>query len=122
MLNALKGFNARNLSPERWLSTSTGVRVARQIFVVLATLLLAYFFGRNPSLNYVYGVIILALIWIIYTHPELGVVGLMVAAMVIPFELGTGTGSQLNAAFLSVPILCGLWLMEMARNRAIQVA
>src|SRR5207237_6674976 len=94
----------------------------RQIFVVLATLMLAYFFGRDPSLNYVYGLVVLAVVWIIYTHPELGVVGLLLAAMIIPFELGTGTGSPLNAAFLGVPILGGLWLMEMARNRAIQVA
>ena len=47
---------------------------------------LAYYFGRNPSLNYVYGAITLGVVWLIYTRPELGVVGLLIAALVIPFD------------------------------------
>src|SRR5664279_513882 len=122
MLNALKGFDARNLAPERWLNTIAGARLARQGLIVLATLLLAFFFGRQPSLTYIYIVIALAVTWFIFTHAEVGILGLVFAALVIPFELGTGTQSPLNAAFLGVPILGGLWLIEMAGKRSIQIA
>src|SRR5579859_1932326 len=122
MLNALKGFNARSLSPDRWLNTPSGVRLTRQVFIVLATLLLAFAFGRQPSLNYIYILVALVVIWFLFTHPEAGIIGLVFAALVIPFELGTGSGSALNAAFLGVPILGGLWVIEMAHNRAIQIA
>jgi O-antigen ligase len=122
MLNVLREFNPRNLSPERWLGTPRGIRIVRQVFIVLATLLLAYYLGRHPSLGYGYIVVILVVLWALFLHPEWGILGLILAALVIPFEIGTGTQSPLNAAFIGVPVLAGLWLIEMARSRAIQIA
>ena len=122
MIDSLRGFSVRKLSPARLLGTPTGARTARQALVVLATLLLAYFLGKQPSLTYVWLPIGLAITWLIYTHPELAIVGMVVAALVVPFEIGTGTQSPLNAAFVAVPILGGLWLVEMVRNRSIRLA
>ena len=122
MLNALRGLNPRRLSPERWLSTSTGLRQFQRLVVILATLLLAFLFGRQPSWNYVYLLVGLVAAWLILTRPELGMIGLLVAALVIPISIGTGTQSQLNVAFVGVPVLGGLWLLEMVRNRSIHMA
>jgi len=122
MLNALKGLSPRRLSLDNWLSTATGVRQFRSAIIILATLLLAFFFGRNPSWNYVYLILGLGAAWLLMVRPEFGMIGLLVSALVIPFEIGTGTQSPLNIAFLGVPILGGLWLLEMVRNRSIQMA
>jgi O-antigen ligase len=122
MLNALRGLSPRRLSPERWLSTSTGVRQFQRLVVILATLLLAFLFGREPSWNYVYLLVGLGAAWLIVTRPELGMLSLLVAALVIPFQIGTGTQSPLNIAYLGVPVLAALWLLEMVRNRSIHMA
>ena len=122
MLNALRGLSPRRLSPERWLTSSTGARQFQRLVVILATLLLAFLFGRQPSWSYVYLLVGLIAAWLILTRPELGLIGLLVAALVIPISIGTGTQSQLNLAFIGVPILGGLWLLEMVRNRSIQMA
>jgi len=122
MLNALKGLNPQRWSLDHWLSTATGVRQFRSAIIVLATLLLAFFFGRQPSWNYLYLIVGLGAVWLLLTQPEFGMVGLLVAALVIPFEIGTGSQSSLNIAYIGVPILGGLWLLEMVRNRSIQMA
>jgi|SRR5579859_5137510 len=122
MLDSLKGFSPRNLPALQYFNTPAGTRLARQALVVLGTLVLAYFLGRTPSLIYLYVPVVLVAVWAVYTHPELGVIGLVVAALVIPFEIGTNTNSPLNAAFVAVPTLGFFWLLEMARNRSIQFA
>jgi O-antigen ligase len=122
MLNALKGFSPRRLSLDQWLSTATGVRKFRSAVIILATLVLAFFFGRQPSWYYVILILGLGAVWLLIARPEFGMIGLLVAALVLPFEIGTGTQTSLNAAFLGVPVLGGLWLLEMVRNRSIQMA
>lgn len=122
MLNSLKGLSPKNLPLAQYLSTPAGTRLLRQVLVVLGTLALAYFLGQAPSLTYVYVPVALVAVWGIFAYPELGLVALVTAALVIPFQIGTNTNSPLNVAFLAVPALGFLWLIDMARNRSIQLA
>jgi O-antigen ligase len=49
---------------------------------------------------------------------SLGLLGLIPASLVVPFGIGTGTETKLNAAILLLVFLIGLWLFEMiARER-----
>jgi hypothetical protein len=122
MLDSLKDFNPRSLTPAHLLGSPSGVRTLSRVVVVLATLLLAYYLGKRPDLTYVTIPIVLVLAWLVYTRPHLGVVGLLVSALLVPFVVGTNSGSPLNVAFLAVPLLGALWLVEMIRKRSIRFA
>ena len=121
MLNSLRGLYPRRLSLTHILQSPVATRRLRQVLIVAATLILAYNFGRRPSLTYVFLPLVLVMLWLVYTRPGLGVVGLLVSAIVVPFALGTGTGSPLNIVLLGIPALLGLWLVEMVRERQIKL-
>ncbi len=48
----------------------------------------------------------------------LGLPALVLAALVVPLEIGTGTEVKLNLASLLVPALLVVWLLDMVRRRA----
>ena len=50
---------------------------------------------------------------ILLRWPVLGFVGIIIAAMLIPFSLGTGTETGINAAALLLLVMIGLWIFEM---------
>lgn len=45
--------------------------------------------------------------------PALGPIGLVVASVLVPLEIGTGTESSVNAALLGVVGTAGLWVLDM---------
>ncbi|RME42932.1 MAG: O-antigen ligase domain-containing protein [Chloroflexi bacterium] len=52
--------------------------------------------------------------------PPLGLVALIVASLVVPFAIGTGTQTALNVTVLLLPMLLTLWVFDMvARQRRI---
>lgn len=61
-------------------------------------------------------------IGLLWRWPSLGVVGLLAAAMMVPFSLGTGTQTSINAAILGVAGLSGLWLVRMILKREVRFA
>ena len=54
---------------------------------------------------------------ILLRQPELGLVGIVVGALSIPFVVGTGTQTSLNAAVLLIPVLLGVWVLNMVRQQ-----
>jgi hypothetical protein len=54
---------------------------------------------------------------VLLQQPILGLVGLVVAALVVPLEFGTGTAVAINTATLLVPTLLGIWVLDMLRRR-----
>lgn len=50
---------------------------------------------------------------LLVSRPAMGLVGVVVAAVVVPFELSTGTATRLNAGVLLVGALLGLWAFNM---------
>lgn len=49
-------------------------------------------------------------------HPPAGLLALVVAALFVPIEVGTGTAVLLNAASLLVPVLLAIWVLDMIRR------
>jgi len=81
--------------------------------VVMAVLVLAFLLGRRASLLWpglllagISGAVLLA-------RPALGLPALILAALVVPLEFGTGTEVSLNAATLLVPAMLVVWLLAM---------
>jgi hypothetical protein len=56
------------------------------------------------------------------TWPILGLFGLVLSALLLPVEIGTGTDVALNPATLLVPILLGIWVLEMMRRGELHLA
>lgn len=47
----------------------------------------------------------------------LGFIILMVVNMIVPFEIGTGSGTSLNATILLIMAMTGLWIFDMINNQ-----
>lgn len=86
-----------------------------------AVLLLAAFFGLRVSLNWLIlmagGIGAFALVqW-----PELGLLAVAPAAFVVHQEFGTGSAVALNPVTLLVPVLLGLWILDMLRRKDVRL-
>jgi hypothetical protein len=80
-------------------------------------LALAAYFGANVSPVWL-GLVGLGIgAMILLQRPILGLVAFVPAALVVPLELGTGTQVDLNPVTLLVPVLLGVWLLDMVRRR-----
>ncbi len=77
--------------------------------------------GRN-SLLFLFLMIGSGVALILLRYPHLGLTALIPAAMIVPFSIGTGSQTNLNAAVLLLGLLIGLWIMDMiVRQRKIQL-
>jgi len=89
--------------------------------VVVAVILLAAQLARRPSpfllLLFVAGLGGLLLL----RRPELGLVGVLVSALIVPFSIATGTYTSLHAAVLLIPLLVAVWLLDMVRRRDVRL-
>lgn len=50
-------------------------------------------------------------------RPGAGLAILVVAGLAVPFSIGTGTNTSLNPVVFLVPVLTGLWVLDMAVRR-----
>ncbi len=57
---------------------------------------------------------------LLLARPVLGLPALVLAALVVPIEIGTGTDVKLNPAALLIPALTVLWLLHMVRRRQVK--
>lgn len=101
-----------SLSPWRdlwdWLTLS-GLRLLIVIGLWITTALLA---SRVPQTAFLLliGAGLSAAFW---RWPPLGLLVLVVASLIIPFEINTGTQSMLNVTILLLPTLIGLWAVSL---------
>lgn len=51
-------------------------------------------------------------LWFGLTYPQLGTVAIIVATLAVPFEIGTGTESSINAGMLLLIAQLGLWVFH----------
>ena len=55
-------------------------------------------------------------------QPSFGLVALIIAGLIVPFEIGTGSGTSINVTILLLVFLIGLWVLDMvARRRQISL-
>ncbi|NLG52341.1 MAG: O-antigen ligase family protein [Chloroflexi bacterium] len=94
----------------------------RTALIVLATLLAAVYVGQRPSRMFLVLPIVAAGGALLLWKPAYGLLLLVVAALALPLEFGTGTEVALNPAALLIPGLVALWMVDMLRRRAWQIA
>jgi O-antigen ligase len=77
--------------------------------------------GRVAMLLLAAGPVVLGAV-LLLRRPGLGPVLLIAAGLLVPWSIGTGTGTTLNPVILLVPALTGLWLLDMvARRRSVRL-
>ena len=97
-------------------------RTIRIILLVAGVLLAAAYMGRHPSPSWLallaagIGVVLLV------ARPTLGLPALVLASLIVPLEIGTGTDVKLNLATLLIPALTVIWVLDAARRRQVHIA
>jgi len=87
-------------------------------WVVVAVVLLgAALFGSHPSRLWLALLAVSVAAVVLLQWPILGLLGLVLAALVVRLEFGTGTAVAVNPATLLVPALLALWVLDMVRRR-----
>jgi O-antigen ligase len=71
---------------------------------------------RNPRLL---GLLIIGIVAVIVLvrYPHLGLITLIPVSMIIPFSIGTGSQTSLNATVLFLVLLIGIWLLDIVVHR-----
>ncbi len=62
-----------------------------------------------------------AALFAFFIKPELGLVSLLIAALCVPFTLGTGTQTSLHLAVILIPILLVLWFANLLPQRRVRL-
>jgi hypothetical protein len=58
---------------------------------------------------------------VLLRFPQMGLVSLVIASLLIPFRISAGTYSSINAFMLLIVVLIGIWILEMlVRDREIR--
>lgn len=111
------------LQRRRWANWDPlpGVSTWAKAAVIGTVLTCSVMAGRraSPLLLFVMaGAVALALM---LRKPVLGLAILPVAAMTIPFEIQASTSVSVNVAVFMVPVLLGVWVLDMVRRRALRL-
>lgn len=102
--------------------SSTRPRPLLPALIALAVLALAFLLGQRASLTWLgllmagFGALLLL------ARPTLGLFALVLAALLLPLEFGTGSDVTLNPASLLVPALALLWLLDGMRRGRVHLA
>lgn len=98
-------------------------RLALIVAVLLGSAILAYIVPVQRKVLLVPAAMLaIAAAYIFLRRPALGMMALVFAGLLVPFSIGTGTGTSLNPVVLLVPALTVLWLAENGlRHHAIRL-
>ncbi len=89
--------------------------------IAAAVLALAALMGQRASPLWM-GLLVAGLGGVVLlVRPVLGLPALVLAALIVPVEIGTGTEVKLNPASLLVPVLLGIWMLSMLRHRQVRI-
>jgi O-antigen ligase len=96
-------------------------RTIPRTLILAAVMALAFLLGQRASVLWlallasgIGGVVLLL-------RPVLGLPALVLAALILPMEIGTGTQVTLNPAALLVPVLAVLWLVDAMHRRRVRL-
>ncbi len=106
------------ISALRQFSIETLVRPA----IVLGVLGLAAYLAYSGNAQWVVLLSGLVLCLVLMHNLSLGFVILLVAGLSIPFAVGTGSQTELNVAALLIPLLCGVWILQMVVRGELRLA
>jgi hypothetical protein len=89
------------------------------VTLVLIALSLAAYFAMKPSVIYLFLPLAPIFVVVLVKRPELGFLGLIFGALVIPLGIGTGSVTDINIAVILTGGMIGMWLFEMVRRRQV---
>ena len=87
-----------------------------QVFIVSGVLLLSVFVGLLFPEEYLIlpllllGAVAAFVLYLLY--PPLGLFAVLIGAMLVPFEIGTGTNTGINLAIILIPLLLGILFID----------
>lgn len=103
------------LVAHRWLALNR--RTVLQISAAVAIPILSAAIARSASprqTSLILALLLGSAVALVLLHrPWLGFLVIFPASFLVPLEIGTGSGSSINAPMLLVALMLGLWLMEM---------
>lgn len=107
------------------LRRDTLLRAAVIVAVLALSAILALFTpapgGRNAMVLLALPLVAVGGLFLL-RKPGLGVILLVAAGLVVPFSIGTGTGTTLNPTVMLIPALTGLWLFDMViRQKSVRL-
>jgi len=105
--------------PRRWLEQNTQFWL--RLLVVTGVLLLSAVLASRASPRYLMLLVGAAMALIFLRWLPLGLAILIVASLVVPFAIATGTQTSLNVTVLLLSMLIGLWLLDMVRRKDLRL-
>lgn len=102
--------------------TLTLSRTWQRIAIILCVLTLSVWMGRRPSVLSIALVVVAIGSAVLMSCPELGLIGFLMIVLTVPFAVGTGTQTALNAGVLVAPLLLAVWVLEMVRMQNVKLA
>jgi len=106
-------------NPIQWLSGSTAKRYLIGL-IVTGVLLSSVFLGLRASVRWLLLLGMGGGMLVLLHVPQLGLLAVIAAALVVRNEISTGTEVWLNVATLLIPVLFGLWLFEGLRRHKLR--
>jgi len=88
---------------------------------VAGVLLASAYLARRPSELYVVLFLGAGAALVVLRHPLIGLAGVIIGGLIVPFGIGTGSESELNPPMLLLILLLGVWLLEMVQRREIRL-
>jgi hypothetical protein len=83
--------------------------------LIVASMLVSPFaaMGRLPFRQIVMLYLGICSVIVLIRFPNLGLIFLIIASMIVPFNLNMGSNSSINVSMLLVVLLVGLWILDM---------
>lgn len=97
----------------RWRNAPSNLRTWLVAAVVLSV---AIYLGSEASLRWAAVLVAAMGGLVLLAQPLLGLPVLVIVALVLPLEIGTGTAVMLNLAAILVPVLIVVWLFALGRH------
>ena len=104
--------------PRRWLEEKRQLWL--RLLVIAGVLLASAYLAPRASQRLLILLLGGGMSLVFLRWPPLGLATLIVASMVVPFAIGTGTQTSLNVTALLLPVLMGLWALDMVRRRKLR--
>jgi O-antigen ligase len=109
------------LTGPRWLRRSEISDWLQHLAIIGAVLAASAYLGPRASQRYLILLLGTGMALAFLRWPPLGLATLVFASLVVPFAIGTGTQTSLNATVLLLPVLIGLWLLDMVRRQDLRL-
>jgi len=105
--------------PGRWVAQNR--QFLLRLLVIAGVLIASAYLGPRVSESRLILLLGGGMALVFLRWPPLGLAALIGASLVVPFAVGTGTQTGLNATILLLVLLIGLWVLDMVRRRELRL-